>query len=94
MLFILSWTIRHDCRNKAMTRFIESGGALPPDGVTMLGRWHAVGRRSGFGVAEANDVTLLQKWVLNWSDMLDMEVYPAMTDEQIAPLMVSALKQG
>jgi hypothetical protein len=94
MLFVLSWTIRHDCRNHAMKRFIESGGAPAPDGVTMLGRWHAVGRRTGFGVAETNDLALLQKWVLNWSDVLDMDVYPAMTDEQIAPLMVAVLKQG
>lgn len=94
MLFILSWTIRHDCRNHAMERFIKSGGAQPPEGVKMLGRWHAVGRRTGFGVAETNDLALLQKWVLNWSDVLDMDVYPAMTDEQIAPLMVEIVQKG
>ncbi|MNP20225.1 hypothetical protein D3C76_1127890 [compost metagenome] len=56
----------------------------------MLGRWHAVGGAAGFGVAEANDPVPIQKWVLQWSDLMTMEVQAALTDEQIAPLLAAA----
>ncbi|TVT80156.1 DUF3303 domain-containing protein [Pseudomonas sp. H3(2019)] len=90
MLYIVSWSITPERRNSAIERFLKTGGA-PPAGVTMLGRWHAVGRMTGFGVAEASDITLIQKWVLEWSDLLAMEIHPALTDEQAAPLLAAAL---
>jgi hypothetical protein len=90
MLFIVSWSISSERRNSAIERFLKTGGA-PPAGVKMLGRWHAVGRMTGFGVAEASDVTLIQKWVLDWSDLMSMDVHPALTDEQLAPLLAAAV---
>ena len=90
MLFIVNWTISPGNRNSAIQRFLKTGGA-PPEGVKMLGRWHAVGRAGGFGVAEADDLALMQKWVLEWSDLMSMDVHPALTDEQAAPLLAAAL---
>jgi hypothetical protein len=90
MLFIVSWSISSANRNSAIGRFLKTGGA-PPAGVNMLGRWHAVGGASGFGVAEASDPAAIQKWVLEWSDLMTMEVQAALTDEQIAPLLAAAV---
>jgi hypothetical protein len=90
MLFIVSWSISPQHRNSAIERFLKTGGA-PPAGVSKLGRWHAVGGSSGFGIAEANDPVLIQKWVLEWSDLMSMEVHAALTDEQAAPLLAAAL---
>ncbi|MGE7955088.1 DUF3303 domain-containing protein [Pseudomonas sp. NPDC089530] len=90
MLFIVSWSISPEHRNSAIERFLKTGGA-PPAGVSMLGRWHTVGGMTGFGIAETNDLTLIQKWVLEWSDLLRMEVHAALTDEQAAPLLAAAL---
>jgi hypothetical protein len=92
MLFIVNWSISSENRNRAMERFLKTG-AVAPAGVTMLGRWHAVGRPIGFGIAQADDITLIQKWVLEWSDLLDMQVYPALTDEQAAPLLAGAMNR-
>lgn len=90
MLFIVSWSISPEHRNRAIERFLKTGGA-PPKGVTMLGRWHTVGGTTGFGVAETGDLALMQQWVLEWSDLMSMEVRPALTDEQAAPLLAAAL---
>ncbi|WP_426114617.1 DUF3303 domain-containing protein [Pseudomonas sp. DSP3-2-2] len=92
MLFIVNWSIQSQNRNRAIERFLKTG-AVAPAGVTMLGRWHAVGGMTGFGIAETDDITLIQKWVLQWSDLLTMEVHPALTDEQAAPLLAAALKE-
>lgn len=92
MLFIVNWSIHSQNRNRAIERFLKTG-AVAPAGVTMLGRWHAVGGMTGFGIAETDDITLIQKWVLQWSDLLVMEVHPALTDEQAAPLLAAALRE-
>ncbi|WP_341523780.1 DUF3303 family protein [Pseudomonas sp. G.S.17] len=92
MLFIVNWSIQSQNRNRAIERFLKTG-AVAPAGVTMLGRWHAVGGMTGFGIAETDDIALIQKWVLQWSDLLTMEVHPALTDEQAAPLLAAALRE-
>lgn len=90
MLFTISWTFDPKNRDAAIKRFLESGGA-PPKGVKMLGRWHAVGGATGIAVAETSDPSLMQKWVLDWSDLMKMSVYSVLTDEQAAPLLAAAV---
>lgn len=90
MLFIVSWSISPANRNSVIKRFLDTQGT-PPDGVKMLGRWHAVGGSSGFGIAETDDVVQIQKWVLQWNDLMDMEVHAALTDAQAGPLLAVAL---
>ncbi|MHC8299302.1 DUF3303 domain-containing protein [Pseudomonas sp. ZS1P83] len=90
MLFMVSWSISPENRNNVIKRFLETKGA-PPEGVKMLGRWHAVGGSNGFGIADANDAVQIQKWVLQWNDLMNMEVHAALTDEQAAPLLAAAI---
>ncbi|MHC8320960.1 DUF3303 domain-containing protein [Pseudomonas sp. GB2N2] len=90
MLFIVSWSISPQNRNSVIKRFLETQGA-PPAGVKMLGRWHAVGSSTGFGIAETDDVLQIQKWVLEWNDLMDMHVHAAMTDAQAGPLLAAAV---
>ncbi|WP_426139668.1 DUF3303 domain-containing protein [Pseudomonas sp. DWP3-1-2] len=92
MLFIVKWSVNSENRNRAIERFLKTG-AVPPAGVTLLGRWHAVGGMTGFGIAESADITLIQTWVLQWSDLLTMDVHPALTDDQAAPLLAATLGQ-
>jgi hypothetical protein len=90
MLFLVSWTARPEHRDAAIERFLKTG-AQPPAGVKMIGRWHAVGPVAGVAIAEAADTAVLQKWVLDWSDILEMDVHPAVTDEQLGSAL-AALK--
>lgn len=75
MLFITTWTVPPENRDKAIARFKESGGP-PPVGVRMIGRWHAADLSSGLGVSEASDVQGLAKWALDWSDRTHRLVRP------------------
>lgn len=92
MLFIVSWKAGPESRSSRIDRFLTTGGA-PPDGVKMLGRWHAIGRDSGVAIAETNDPVLLQKWALNWTDLMQMDICPALTDEQAGPLLAAVSKK-
>ncbi|NCI79938.1 DUF3303 domain-containing protein [Acinetobacter kanungonis] len=92
MLFIVKYSIRPENRNAAMERFLKTGGTVP-SGIKMLGRWHAIAQLSGVAIIEASDAMLIQQWVMEWNDLLSMEVYPALTDEQAGPLMIAALSK-
>lgn len=87
MLFITSWTVPPENRDKAIARFKQSGGGVPPAGVKMIGRWHAADLSSGFGISEASDAQGLAKWALDWSDLLVIETKPALDDLQFAKVL-------
>ncbi|WP_417531486.1 DUF3303 domain-containing protein [Marinobacter lipolyticus] len=79
-------------RNEAVRRFLETAGK-PPEGVALVGRWFAVAQYSGVAILEADDPVLVQRLALEWNDLMRMEVSPALTDEQITPLMAAAVER-
>lgn len=58
-----------------------------------MGRWFAVAQHSGVAILEADDPVLVQRLALEWNDLMRMEVSPALTDEQITPLMAAAVER-
>lgn len=92
MLFIIHWTIAPENRNAVMARFAKNGGAAPAS-LKVLGRWYAVGQLQGFAVVEGDDLNPVLEWTLDWTDLMQMQVCPAMTDEQMAPLLLAAVNK-
>jgi hypothetical protein len=88
MKFIVQWNGESSTQQAAIERFMKTGGR-PPDNVTMLGRWHAVGAFHGVAIAEATDASALQAWVLQWSDLLSFTVAAALSDEELGALMAA-----
>ena len=88
MLFHISYEISNDNRNEAQDRF-TSTGALPPEGVTMLGRWHSVAGLYGFMVAETDNAEALFTWTQSWTDLLTFEITPVVGDEEAARVLGS-----
>lgn len=85
MLFLMSWTGRPECRDAAMERFLTTRAA-PPDGIRLIGRWHAVGMLAGFALVEASDPAPIMQWISHWSDLLSVAVHPAISDPQLQRL--------
>ena len=88
MLFIVRWEIPQVARKAAIERFLETGGA-PPQGATMLHRWHSADGEFGFAIAESEDAQALGKWALAWNDLIPMDIRPALDDEGIAAVLTS-----
>lgn len=86
MLFHIRYKFTTQFRDQAQKRFKETG-ALPPEGVKMLGRWHSVAGRKGFMIAESSDAFAIGKWVQGWTDLLSFEITPVLTDEEAAKLI-------
>jgi hypothetical protein len=83
MLFHITYEFDPADREEAQARFKDTG-ALPPAGVEMLGRWHAVAGQLGFIIAESSDGEAIGQWMQDWTDLLAFDVTPVLTDEQIA----------
>lgn len=86
MLFTSHWRILPGNRDAVIERFAKTGGQ-PPQGVTMLGRWHDVASGTGFAVSEANDASAMARWALEWNDLMEMDVRPALNDEQLGAVL-------
>ena len=89
MLFMVHWTIPQENRKAIIQRFLETGGA-PPEGATLLGRWHTADGAYGFAIAESNDPQALAKWSIAWNDLIPMDVRPALDDKGIGEVLTSS----
>ena len=56
-------------------RFRERG-RLAPEGLTYVASWVTADLGRCFQVMECDDVTLLQRWVAGWSDLVAFEILP------------------
>jgi len=65
MLFVTYWSVPQQNLKAAISRFKDSGGAPPPVGVKMIGRWHSTDQTRGVTVSEAGDASLETKPVLD-----------------------------
>ena len=86
MLFMITYQFSSGDRDEAQRRFKETGGA-PPGGVQMLGRWHDVGGLGGFVLAETHDSVAIGKWMQAWSDLLEFNITPVNTDEDVLKVL-------
>ena len=86
MLFVTTVRTPSSSYKATMERF-KAGGALPPAGVTMIGRWN---RADGSGctvVCETDDAVALAKWAAEWADVISIETVPVLTDNDMAAVL-------
>ena len=86
MQFMVTYVFSPDARNAAQERFKKTGGQ-PGAGVKMLGRWHAIAGCHGFVLAESNDGVAIGKWMQEWTDLLEFDVIPVNTDEDVMKVL-------
>jgi hypothetical protein len=87
MLFVMRWTVPQQNLKLAINRFRDTGGAPPPKGIKMVGRWHSVGQDWGITVAEADDAAAIAAWSLEWSDLLTFDIHPVLDDTAAAKVL-------
>ena len=86
MQFMVQYEFGVAQREAAEARFLETG-AQPPEGVTLLGRWHDVAGRKGYMVVEADDVMPVAAYLRSWTDLLTFDITPVVSDEQIGQII-------
>ena len=64
-------------------RFRERG-RLAPEGLVYVSSWVDESMRRCFQLMETDDRALLDRWISNWQDLVDFEVFPVMTSAAAA----------
>jgi uncharacterized protein DUF3303 len=70
-------------------RFREHG-RLAPEGLNYISSWVDEKLERCFQLMETNDVTQLNEWIANWSDIVEFEVYPVISSKEAAERVLNA----
>jgi len=83
MLFMVIERFR-DQNALAVYREFRVKGRQMPDGLTFVGSWVTADVQRCFQLMECDDVTLLQRWVANWSHLIEFEIVPVVAGKETA----------
>jgi Domain of unknown function (DUF3303) len=75
MLFMVIERFRNQDALAVYRRFREKGRQMP-DGLAFVGSWVSADVGRCFQLMECDDVTLLQRWVAAWSELIAFEIVP------------------
>lgn len=92
MKFMATWTGQPSTVRETVNRFL-AGRGQPPEGVTLLGRWHKADGSGGFTLFETNNPAALFKWVGAWSDVLEIHAVPVIEDADAGSILAKAFKK-
>ena len=90
MLFMVIETFRNQDAKSVYRRFLERG-RLMPDGLAFVHSWVQADLGRCFQVMECEDVTLLQRWVAEWSDLIHFEIVPVVPGKDTAAALAGHL---
>ncbi|HEY7650059.1 MAG TPA: DUF3303 family protein [Methylomirabilota bacterium] len=90
MLFMVIETFRNQDALAIYRRLRDRGRSLP-NGLTFVNSWVQADLGRCFQLMEADDVTLLQRWVAQWSDLVHFEIVPVVTGKDTAGALADQL---
>lgn len=90
MLFMVIETFRGQ-DGKAVYRRFRDRGRMTADGLKFVSSWVASDLGRCFQLMECDDVTLLQRWVAEWSDLIGFEIVPVVTGKETAAALSGQL---
>lgn len=68
----------------AVYRRFRERGRMAPDGLTYVSSWVSEDLTTCYQVMETPDRTLLDRWMVNWNDLVDFEVHPVISSQDAA----------
>ena len=73
---------------RTIYRRLRERGRMMPEGLTYVSSWVSADLGRCFQLMETDDVSLFQRWIASWSDLMEFEVVPvtpgASTTEALA----------
>lgn len=90
MLFMVLEKFRNQDAKTIYRRLRDKGRSMP-DGLTFVSSYVSADVARCFQLMECDDVTLLQRWVAEWSDLMECEIVAVVTGKDTAAALASAL---
>ncbi|MCI0700099.1 MAG: DUF3303 domain-containing protein [Planctomycetia bacterium] len=85
MLFMVIERFKDRDPNPIYARLREQGRALP-EGLRYIESWIEANFHRCFQLMECEDALLLQKWVLQWRDLVEFEIVPVSPSKAVREL--------
>jgi len=76
---------------KPIYRRLRDKGRMMPDGLKFVSSFVSADVSRCFQLMECEDVTLFQRWVSEWSDLMECEIVPVVAGKDTAAALASAL---
>jgi len=83
MLFMVIERFRNQDA-KSIYRRLRDRGRSTPEGLQFVNSWVTADLGRCFQLMECDDVTLLQRWVTEWSDLVGFEIVPVVSGKDTA----------
>jgi hypothetical protein len=83
MLFMVVEHFKNKDALPVYRRFRDCG-RLAPEGVQYISSWVDEKLERCFQIMEAAERVLLDRWIENWSDIVDFEVFPVLSSKEAA----------
>ena len=65
-------------------RRFRDHGRLAPEGLQYVSSWVDEELERCFQLMETDDRKLLDEWIVNWSDIVEFEIYPVISSKEAA----------
>lgn len=89
MLFMVIECFKERNPTPIYARLREQGRALP-DGLRYVDSWVEANFARCFQLVECDDAALLQRWVLQWRDLVEFEIVPVSPSQAVRELFPPA----
>jgi hypothetical protein len=86
MKFMMTFSLSPDTRNKAIDRFLKTGGQ-PPKGARLLGRWISADLSKAYDLVESDDSSAISEFALQWSDLMKVEASVVVEDKELTDVL-------
>ena len=67
---------------KQVYRRVQEKGRMLPDGLHYVDSWVASDFKRCFQLMKTEDPALFQKWINQWEDLVEFEVFPVISSEE------------
>ncbi|MGX8008725.1 DUF3303 domain-containing protein [Mesorhizobium sp. ORM8.1] len=79
------------CDRKEIYRRFNDKGRLKPDELVVHHSWIAGDMSRCFLLVETDDVTILQRWAIEWNDLVEFEIIPVATNKDMVAALAAHL---
>ena len=90
MLFMVIESFRNQDA-KSIYRRLRDKGRLMPNGLSFVNSWVQADLSRCFQLMECDDITLLQRWAAEWSDLVAFEIVPVVPGKDTAAALANQL---
>jgi hypothetical protein len=74
---------------KPIYRRLSEKGRMMPDGLKFVSSYVSADVSRCFQLMECDDVTLFQRWLAEWSDLIECEIVPVVAGKDTAAALAS-----